>query len=79
MKNKKTKYGIKFYVLTSHDGYVLNQYMYSGKADVDDESNTDVKTIERLVLRLTRPYILKGHELYMDNYYNPVPLPEKPF
>ncbi|KAH9642821.1 hypothetical protein HF086_012315 [Spodoptera exigua] len=24
-----------------------------------------------------RPYLLKGHELYMDNYYNSVPLSEK--
>ncbi|KAH9637011.1 hypothetical protein HF086_016288 [Spodoptera exigua] len=77
MKNKKTKYGIKFYVLTSHDGYVLSQYMYSGKTDVDDESRTGGKTIEKLVLRLMRPYLLKGHELYMDNYYNSVPLSEK--
>lgn len=31
IKNKKAKYGIKFYELCSHDGYVLNIDMYKGK------------------------------------------------
>lgn len=28
IKNKKARYGIKFYELTSYDGYVLNIEMY---------------------------------------------------
>jgi len=31
IKNKKAKYGIKFYELCSHDGYVSNIDMYKGK------------------------------------------------
>nr|CAH7748851.1 unnamed protein product [Callosobruchus chinensis] len=30
MKNKKAKYGIEFYELTTSDGYLLNTEMYSG-------------------------------------------------
>ncbi|XP_045459219.1 piggyBac transposable element-derived protein 4-like [Melitaea cinxia] len=73
IKSKKARYGIKFYILTTADGYVLNIKMYSGGEVVEgNERKTD-----RLVLRLMRPYLLKGHNLYMDNYYNSVTLSQK--
>jgi hypothetical protein len=72
IKNKKAKYGIKFYELTTFDGYVLNVIMYAGKDD-ENENNVGKKT-EKLVMRLMRPYLLKGHWLFMDNYYNSVTL-----
>ncbi|CAG5059230.1 unnamed protein product [Parnassius apollo] len=74
MKGKKARYGIKFYELTTAEGFVLNIIMYTGKTD--DPSDKGKKT-ENLVLRLMRPYMLKGHHLFMDNYYNSVPLSEK--
>lgn len=36
IKSKKARYGIKFYVLTTDDGYVLNLKMYHGSEDVTD-------------------------------------------
>ncbi|CAK1592332.1 unnamed protein product [Parnassius mnemosyne] len=73
IKSKKARYGIKFYVLTTADGYVLNIIMYSGAENIEaNERRTD-----KLVLRLMRPYLLKGHNLFMDNYYNSVTLSEK--
>ncbi|CAH2000544.1 unnamed protein product [Acanthoscelides obtectus] len=85
IKNKKDRYGIKFYELTTSDGYVLNMEMYSGHSS--DHTNDNGKTekgndshftlTEKLVLRLMKPYLLKGHELFMDNYYNSVSLSEK--
>ncbi|CAG5010492.1 unnamed protein product [Parnassius apollo] len=73
IKSKKVRYGIKFFELTTSDGYVLNIMMYSGK---DTTARTGKKS-EKIVLRLMRPYLLKGHQLYMDNYYNSVTLSQK--
>ncbi|CAG4942393.1 unnamed protein product [Parnassius apollo] len=73
IKSKKVRYGIKFFELTTSDGYVLNIMMYSGK---DTTARTGNKS-EKIVLRLMRPYLLKGHQLYMDNYYNSVTLSQK--
>ncbi|XP_049876310.1 piggyBac transposable element-derived protein 4-like isoform X5 [Pectinophora gossypiella] len=75
IKSKKARYGIKFYELTSSDGYVLNLMMYAGK-DAENEVQKGKKT-EKLVLHLMKPYLLKGHHLYMDNYYNSVQLSQK--
>lgn len=36
IKTKKAKYGIKFYVLTTSDGYRLNFKMYQGKNYEED-------------------------------------------
>ncbi|CAG4988465.1 unnamed protein product [Parnassius apollo] len=47
--------------------------MYSGAENIEaNERRTD-----KLVLRLMRPYLLKGHNYFMDNYYNSVTLSEK--
>lgn len=70
IKGKKAKYGIKLYELCSPDGYVLNIEMYKGK----HISNTQTSKIDNLVLRLMGPYLNKGHNSYMDNYYNSVTL-----
>lgn len=69
MKGKKAKYGIKFYELTSADGFVLNIEIYSAKQEEVKNSK-----IEDLVNRLMKPYLNKGHVLFMDNYYNSVSL-----
>ncbi|KAJ8934291.1 hypothetical protein NQ314_013478 [Rhamnusium bicolor] len=36
IKNKKSRYGMKFYELCSSVGYVLNMEIYKGKNNVDD-------------------------------------------
>lgn len=75
IKSKKARYGIKFYELTTSDGYVLNLKMYTGQEENDIEKRG--KKTEKIVMRLMRPYLLKGHWLFMDNYYNSVSLSEK--
>lgn len=79
IKSKKARYGIKFYELTTNDGYVLNIKMYSGKEDDTTlrlERDKTNKT-EKIVMKLMRPYLLHGHHLVMDNYYNSVELSQK--
>jgi hypothetical protein len=77
IKSKKARYGIKFYELTTADGYVLNIYMYCGKDHNIEPIETDASKLEKTVFRLFRPYLYKGHNLYMDNYYNSVTLSNK--
>lgn len=72
MKNKKTKYGIKFYELCSYDGYVLNIDIYKGQGE--DGPDEDMSKIDSLVTKLLQPYVNKGYHLFMDNYYNSVTL-----
>lgn len=69
IKTKAARYGIKFYELTTSDGYVLNMNIYQGK----DKNESTGKT-QRLVLQLMQPYMNKGHHLFMDNFYNSVNL-----
>lgn len=70
IKGKKAKYGIKFFELCTSDGYVLNVEMYKGKS----LPVTQTSKIDNLVLNFMSPYLNKGHNLYMDNYYNSVTL-----
>ncbi|KAJ2937132.1 hypothetical protein O0L34_g19441 [Tuta absoluta] len=74
IKSKRARYGIKFFELTSADGYVLNMMMYTGKMA---DTAVKGKKIQKVVLKLIRPYALKGHSLYMDNLYNSVELSQK--
>jgi hypothetical protein len=64
IKNKKAKYGIKFYKLCSHDGYVLNIDMYKGKntSSTVIEPNLEGFTtkVDSIVFHLMKPYLNKG-------------------
>ncbi|XP_053613881.1 piggyBac transposable element-derived protein 4-like [Plodia interpunctella] len=77
IKSKKARYGIKFYVLATADGYVLDVIMYSGKDDSNMSTGSECTKLERLVMQLMGPYLLKGHHLFMDNYYNSVNLSQR--
>nr|CAI5828977.1 unnamed protein product [Callosobruchus analis] len=70
---RKDKYGIKFIELATSDGYVLNIEMYSGA----EHKDVNMTKTTALVLRLLKPYLMKGHDVFMDNYYNSVELSEK--
>lgn len=72
MKGKKSKYGIKFFELTTPDGYVLNINIYAGKSD---ESNAVPKTLT-IVEKLAELYLDQGHHIYLDNFYNSIQLSE---
>lgn len=73
IKGKKAKYGIKFYELCTHDGYVLNVDMYKGK-QTSSAVEEGVSKVDNIVLTLMKPLLNKGHSLYMDNFYNSVTL-----
>lgn len=71
IKGKKAKYGMKFYELCTHDGYVLNVDMYKGK-QTSSAVEEGVSKVDNIVLTLMKPFLNKGHSLYMDNFYNSV-------
>ncbi|CAI6349268.1 unnamed protein product [Macrosiphum euphorbiae] len=73
IKGKKAKYGIQFYELCTHDGYVLNVDMYKGK-QTSSAVEEGVSKVDNIVLTLMKPFLNKGHSLYMDNFYNSVTL-----
>jgi hypothetical protein len=77
IKNKNAKYGIKFYELCTHDRYVLNIDMYKGKnttSTVIEPNLEGLSKVDNIVINLMKPYLNKGHSLYMDNFYNSVTL-----
>uniref|UniRef100_A0A0N5BQU6 DDE_Tnp_1_7 domain-containing protein n=1 Tax=Strongyloides papillosus TaxID=174720 RepID=A0A0N5BQU6_STREA len=74
IKNKKHKFGVKFYILTEPNGLILKHRIYDGtKIDFDGSSSAT----ESIVLDLMKNYLSKGHSLYMDNFYNSIKLSER--
>lgn len=69
---KRSRFGIKLYELTSADGYVLNIILYTGKGTVDEDRENG--HAYRVVMDLLQGYLGKGHSVYMDNFYNSLPL-----
>jgi hypothetical protein len=73
IKNKRHKYGIKFFELCESGGMILRAMIYSGEAfeDVNQLGQTAA-----IVHNLMDGYLDKGHILFTDNYYNSVALTE---
>nr|CAI5866923.1 unnamed protein product [Callosobruchus analis] len=55
IKNKKKHYGIKFFELTTSDGYVLNMEMYSGKINENDGGGTKTENLVHTLANETLP------------------------
>jgi len=68
--SKAHKYGIKSYELCTKDGFILNILIYKGKGTVEDSRGVTFG----IVAKLMEPYLGKGHTVYMDNFYNSIPL-----
>ena len=73
IKNKRHKYGIKFYELCTHDGLVLKVAIYGGQAFSDEQNLGQTGAI---VVHLMSEYLNKGYHLFTDNWYNSVSLTE---
>lgn len=44
--------------------------MYSGAQAAALDKSVSKTTALVLLVRLLKPYIMKGHHIFMDNYYN---------
>ncbi|KAG8314738.1 hypothetical protein J6590_108439 [Homalodisca vitripennis] len=66
---KTHKYGVKLY---SADGYTYKVKVYAGKEDI----TRSVGHAQKVVLQLIHDLLDQGRTLFMDNFYNSVPLAE---
>ena len=67
IKNKKHKYGVKFYELCESSGIVMNVKVYSG------EPTPYIKSLGQsgvIVLNLMQNFPGKGYQLYTNNFYD---------
>lgn len=71
IKNKRHKYGVKFFELCTNDGFVLKAEIYSGVKFADTEALGQTGAV---VIHLMNPYLDKGYHVFTDNWYNSVPL-----
>nr|CAH7748743.1 unnamed protein product [Callosobruchus chinensis] len=71
--NKRHKYGIKLYELTTDSGYILNIIIYVGKGTLESQNDSHATSV---VKQLLQDYLGKGHILYIDNFYSSVSLAE---
>ena len=73
VKNKRHKYGIKFYELCKSDGIVLKVKIYS------DETTLHKHLLDQtgaIVLDLMEKFLGNGFHLYNDSFYNSFELTE---
>lgn len=73
IKNKRHKYGVKFYSVNEPEGLAMAFKIYAGSSDITSGSgHTD-----KVVLLLMNRFLGNGHSLFMDNYYNSFSLASK--
>ena len=76
IKDKPVRWGIKtFLVCDSENGYICNLEVYTGRRE-DAEEIDGLGVTGNLVVRLTREFEGKNHELYTDRFYTSVGLAE---
>ena len=73
ISNKRHKYGIKLYEVTTDDGFILDVIVYTGKGTIVEEDSSHVQSV---VKKLLKDFVEKGHTVYLDNFYTSVPLAE---
>lgn len=72
--NKKARYGVKLFKLCTESGYTYNLTAYSGKRP---NQNVEISKTEETVMTLLDGLLNEGRTLFMDNYYNSIPLAYK--
>lgn len=70
--NKRNRFGIKLFVICDClTGIVLDFIVYTGKGtDLDDDNSTNDGLTAKVIKTLMKPYLNKGHVIYMDNWYS---------
>ena len=71
IKNKRHKYGVKFFELCESQGIILKVSIYSRERYNDPNVLGQTGAI---VLHLMEEFLEKGYSIYTDNYYNSVAL-----
>lgn len=71
IKSKRSRFGIKFYEMSTTDGILLDFILYQGHIGpgLIDPPGEDWLQTERIPLTLIAPYLDRGHTLTIDNFY----------
>ena len=67
IRNKPTKWGFKFWVLSDVTGYTVDFNLYCGRRDVIQRSENGLAY--DVVLELMKPFYHQGYQLFVDNFY----------
>jgi hypothetical protein len=73
IKNKRHKFGIKFFKLCIEDGYTYDFKIYCGKEKVNSKYSVPTS----VVMGLCENLLDHGRTIYVDNYYTSVELAHK--
>ena len=73
--NKHCKYGIKYFELCTSAGLILRAVMHTVSQQFQDP--LDLGQSGAIVIKLMKDFLQQGYHLYMDNWYNSVPLAEE--
>ena len=71
IKNKKHKYGINLYKLCESNRLIIKTKIYCGK---EESAQSEMGHALDVILHLEEDFLNKGYVLFMDNFYNSLPL-----
>ncbi|CAL1534583.1 unnamed protein product, partial [Lymnaea stagnalis] len=78
---KRDRFGIKIFCLCDEAGYLYRFRVYTGKQDplykIDNyvpEECQQLSMTSKVALELLAPLLNQGYHLYIDNWYNSIPL-----
>ena len=74
IKNKRHKYGVKYYELCSDDGLILKISIQSGDSQASNGRSIGLGKTGDVVLELMEDFLSQGYHIFTDNYYNSVQL-----
>ena len=72
MESKPDKYGQKYWLAVDKDSkYVLNGFPFVGR---DETRSRDERVSDQVVMRLVKPYLNKGRNVTINNYFTSINL-----
>ncbi|CAK9809268.1 PiggyBac transposable element-derived protein 4 [Anthophora quadrimaculata] len=71
IQSKRNRFGIKSFVLCDcSTGYVLDVTVYTGSTSEVQAFSAKLGKADNIVATLMQPYLGKGHQLFVDNWYS---------
>jgi hypothetical protein len=69
IRTKRSRFGIKFYTLSTDNGITLDNMIYCGRLAEELDIVDGYLTTEKIAITLMRDYVDEGRVLYLDNFY----------